>query len=121
MTGLSFLFTGDFEHLTRIKAKGLIKSHGGLIKTTVSKKVSYLLLGKKDPGQVTLAKADALGITKLDEYEFLKLIRKKSGSKPRTVDFDKPSKPAVPPKDSKRRKSSENGKVLFHFSWALKF
>lgn len=66
--GLSFVITGSLEHYTREEAEELIRRLGGRAGGSVSKKTSFLIVGK-NPGS-KLAKAQRLGISKKDAKEF---------------------------------------------------
>lgn len=79
LSGLAFIITGELESQTRKEAIDLIKSLGGEMKTTVTKKVNYMILGKVGVGPAKLAKANQLGTPQLTEDEYLDLIREKSG------------------------------------------
>ena len=63
--GLSFVVTGTLPSFSREEAKEYIKSRGGKILDSVTKKTSYLVLGE-NPGS-KLDKARELGIKILDE------------------------------------------------------
>jgi DNA ligase (NAD+) len=70
--GKTFVITGTLPSLTRQDAKTLIQNQGGKVVGTVSKKTSYVLVGKK-PGS-KLIKAQSMGVQTLDEEGILKLI-----------------------------------------------
>ncbi len=59
--------------MSREEAQARLESLGGKVTNSVSKKTSALVVGK-DPGASKSDKARALGISTLDEQEFLKLI-----------------------------------------------
>jgi DNA ligase (NAD+) len=63
--------------MTRSEAKGLIQVKGGRLASTVSQKTDYLVAGES-PGS-KLQKAQDLGVTTLDENEFLKLLGEENG------------------------------------------
>ncbi|MGQ9819425.1 MAG: NAD-dependent DNA ligase LigA [Candidatus Kapaibacteriales bacterium] len=71
LTGLTFVLTGELDSLTRNQAKAKIESLGGKVSSSVSRKTNYLVVGK-DPGS-KYNEAQKLGITILNETEFLKL------------------------------------------------
>lgn len=64
-----FVLTGTLSHYTRQAAAALIKERGGKVTDSVSKKTDFLLAGK-EPGS-KLEKAQSLGITVLDEEQFI--------------------------------------------------
>jgi DNA ligase (NAD+) len=57
--------------MDRLDAEKLIKSRGGKVSSSVSKKTDYVLVGE-NPGS-KLAKAQELGITVIDEARFKEL------------------------------------------------
>ena len=72
LKGKSFVITGTLHTMARSEAKGRIQMKGGRVGSTVSQKTDYLVVGKS-PGS-KLQKAQNLGVTTLDEDEFLKLL-----------------------------------------------
>ncbi|MFN4197057.1 MAG: NAD-dependent DNA ligase LigA [Caldimicrobium sp.] len=74
-TNLTFVFTGALDNFTREEAKELVIKLGGKVTDSVSKSVSYLVVGK-DPGS-KYQKALSLGIPILSEAEFLNLLEEK--------------------------------------------
>ena len=66
----TFVLTGSLEKLTRNEAKEKIESLGGNVSGSVSKKTSYVVVGK-DPGS-KYDEALKLGIEIWNEEEFLK-------------------------------------------------
>ncbi|MGK7886146.1 MAG: NAD-dependent DNA ligase LigA [Crocosphaera sp.] len=71
--GKTFVITGTLPTLKRNDAKALIMKAGGKVTSSVSKKTDYLLLGE-NPGS-KLTQAEKLGITQLNEEEFLKILK----------------------------------------------
>ena len=72
LTGKSLVLTGGLSGMTRDEAKDAILRLGGRVAGTVSRKTDYVIVGE-DPG----SKADdakRLGVTVLDEAQFLSLI-----------------------------------------------
>lgn len=72
LSGLTFVLTGTLASHTREEASTLIRERGGKISSSVSKKTSYVVAGDA-PGS-KLTKAEQLGVTVLDEAEFMKLL-----------------------------------------------
>ncbi len=75
LKGMSFVFTGALECCSREKAGEIVEKLGGTFSNTVSSKTTYLVVGK-EPGRTKLNRANQLGISILNEEEFLKLIGK---------------------------------------------
>ena len=69
--GLTFVLTGTLPTMSRDIASGMIKDRGGKIAGSVSSKTSYVLAG--DDAGSKLVKAKNLGITVIDENQFLKM------------------------------------------------
>ena len=80
LAGLTFVITGSLPTLTREQAEALIKSHGGKVTGSVSKKTSYVVAGAS-PGS-KLEKAERLGVPVIDEAGLLELLS--GGVKPAT-------------------------------------
>ena len=73
LKGRTFVLTGALETLTRDEAKKRIRELGGEISESVSEKIDYVIVGEK-PG-LKLKKVKKLGIKRIGEQEFLKLIQ----------------------------------------------
>ena len=67
----TFVLTGTLPTLTREEATAKIKSLGGKVTGSVSKKTDYVLAGEEAGSK--LDKAQELGVKILDEAEFLRL------------------------------------------------
>lgn len=72
LAGKTVVVTGTLPTLSRNDAKNLIEAHGGKAAGSVSKKTDYVLAGEAAGSK--LVKAQELGITIIDEDEFLQLI-----------------------------------------------
>ena len=72
LTGKIFVLTGTLNSLTRGQAEDRIKSLGGAVGSSVTKKTDYLVVGA-DPGS-KLEKAQRLKVPVLDEAAFLALL-----------------------------------------------
>jgi len=73
ISGKSFVVTGTLQKYSRKEAETLIKSLGGRVLSSVSKKTDYLVVGE-EPGS-KLDKARELNVHVLDETAFEKLIQ----------------------------------------------
>ncbi|MDP2046782.1 MAG: helix-hairpin-helix domain-containing protein, partial [Deltaproteobacteria bacterium] len=71
--GKTFVFTGGLPNLSRDEAKAMVAARGGKVTSSVSAKTDYVVAGA-DPGS-TWAKARELGVTVLNEAEFMELLK----------------------------------------------
>ncbi|TWI67520.1 DNA ligase (NAD+) [Pseudoduganella lurida] len=74
MAGRTFVLTGTLPTLSRDAAGAMIEAAGGKVSGSVSKKTSYVVAGAEAGSK--LAKAEALGVTILDEAALLALLGK---------------------------------------------
>jgi DNA ligase (NAD+) len=74
LAGKTFVFTGGLDHFTRDSAQQAVEGAGARVSSSVSKKTSYLVVGR-DPGS-KLDQARTLGVPILTEQEFASLIGK---------------------------------------------
>ncbi len=75
LLGKSFVLTGTLPNLTRMVAVEQIEAAGGKVTASVSKKTHYVVAGEEAGSK--LEKAQALGITILDEDGLLQLLETK--------------------------------------------
>lgn len=71
-TGKTFVITGTLEKMSREEAKAKIKALGGHASESVSKQTDYVVVGEA-PGSKA-DKAEKLGVTILNEPQFIKLL-----------------------------------------------
>ncbi len=76
LEGKTVVLTGTLPELTREEAAALVKSTGGKVVNSVSKKTDYVVAGES-PGS-KLAKAESLGTEVLDEAGLLALLEEGS-------------------------------------------
>jgi len=74
LENLKFVLTGSLDLMTRSKAKEAIMKEGGSVSSNVSKNTDYVVVGK-DPGS-KVDDAEKLGVERINEKEFLKLLGK---------------------------------------------
>lgn len=77
LSGISFCFTGELKSMKRQDAENLVKSENGIIKSSVTKDLSYLVTNDKDSGSSKNVKASKFGIPIINEQEFLQLFDEK--------------------------------------------
>ena len=73
LDGLTFVFTGSLDGLTREEAQAVIEGHGGSATSSVSGNTDYLVVGD-NPGRSKRNAADEHGVRTLDESEFEALL-----------------------------------------------
>ena len=84
---MSFVVSGTFDGITRDRVEDFINSKGGSVKSAVSGKTSYLIVGSlmEDGREITQGgkykKAKDKGIPILTELEFEAFIQRKTGLK----------------------------------------
>ena len=74
LKGLSIVISGTFEKHSRDEYKDMIEQNGGKNSGSISAKTSYILAGD-NMGPAKLEKAEKLGVTIINEEEFLAMIK----------------------------------------------
>ena len=72
LKGKTFVFTGGLDSYTRDEAKSEVEKRGGIVSSSVSKDLDYLVAGK-DPGS-KLVKAQSYDVKIINEDEFKKIV-----------------------------------------------
>jgi DNA ligase (NAD+) len=72
LEGKTLVVTGTLKNFSRQQAQQAIQNAGGKATSSVSKKTDFVLAGE-DPGS-KLEKARRLGVTVIDEEEFLQML-----------------------------------------------
>ncbi|MCF7817345.1 MAG: NAD-dependent DNA ligase LigA [Kiritimatiellales bacterium] len=72
LEGLTFVLTGSLETMTREEGGDKIRTRGGKVSSSVSKNTSYLVAGENAGSK--LEKAEELGVTVLNEEQFIALL-----------------------------------------------
>lgn len=73
LTGKSYIVTGTLMAMGREEAEDKLRMLGATVTSSVTKTTTALIVGEK-PGRSKTEKADKLGIPRMNEVEFLKLI-----------------------------------------------
>jgi DNA ligase (NAD+) len=73
ISGKTVVFTGSMEKMTREEAKALAERLGAKVSGSVSKKTDYVVAGAEAGSK--LKKAAELGVTVLEEQQFLDLVK----------------------------------------------
>ncbi len=73
LEGVTFVFTGGLDAFTRDEAQEIVERHGGNATSSVSGNTDYLVVGE-NPGRTKREDAEANGVPRIDEAEFLDLL-----------------------------------------------
>ncbi|MBR3328950.1 NAD-dependent DNA ligase LigA [Candidatus Saccharibacteria bacterium] len=73
LVGKSYIVTGTLSSMGREEAEDKLRALGATVTSSVTKNTTALIVGEK-PGKSKTDKAEKLGITTINEDEFLKLI-----------------------------------------------
>ena len=76
LSSKSYIVTGTLASMGREEAEDRLRALGATVTSTVTKNTTALIVGEK-PGKSKTDKADKLGIPRINEVEFLKLIAQK--------------------------------------------
>lgn len=77
LAGKSYIVTGTLASMGREEAEDRLRELGATVTSSVTRNTTSLIVGEK-PGKSKTDKADKLGISRMNEVEFLKLIKKES-------------------------------------------
>lgn len=77
LAGKSYIVTGTLASMGREEAEDRLRELGATVTSSVIRNTTALIVGEK-PGKSKTDKADKLGISRMNEVEFLKLIKKES-------------------------------------------
>ena len=80
--GMRFVVTGRLEGFTRTEAESFIKSHGGQVTGSVSKKTSYVVVGEEPGGKRD--DAEQLGVPVISEDDLVELAAAQPDTPPET-------------------------------------
>ena len=73
LNGKSYVITGTLASMGREEAEDKLRALGATVTSSVTKATTALITGEK-PGKSKTDKADKLGISRISEVEFLKLL-----------------------------------------------
>ena len=73
-SGVKFVFTGTLKNMTRSEAKSTALALGGQVMGSVSAHTTYLVVGEGHGSKLKVAQE--LGVSILDEQEWLALLAK---------------------------------------------
>jgi DNA ligase (NAD+) len=85
LRGKSFCFTGELKSMKRGEAEEKIKALGAQAKSSVVKGLSYLVTNDPETGSSKNKKALLLGISIIDEDQFLSLLKTQSAGEPAPI------------------------------------
>ena len=74
LQNLSFCFTGELEKMSRKEAEKLVKEAKGIVKSSVTKDLSYLVTNTPDSGSSKNKKAKLVGCKIITENEFYEML-----------------------------------------------
>ncbi len=71
---IKFYFSEDLKKIDRDEAKKRVLEKGGLIREDISNDLWYLVTNNPNASSEKLKRAKKLGVTFIDELDFLKMI-----------------------------------------------
>lgn len=71
---IKFYFSKDLKKINRDEAKKRVLENGGIIREEISNDLWYLVTSNPNASSEKFEKARNLGVTFLDELDFLKMI-----------------------------------------------
>ena len=71
---IKFYFSKDLKKINRDEAKKRVLEKGGLIREEISNDLWYLVTNNPNANSEKLKRAKKLGVTFIDELDFLKMI-----------------------------------------------
>ena len=74
LTGKSFCFTGTLSSMSRSEAQDRVRAAGGVVRSGVTKDLTYLVTNEPGSGSSKNRKAAELGVRVIGEQEFLSLL-----------------------------------------------
>ena len=75
LSNKTFLVTGKLHDISRAEIKSLIEENSGMVVSSVSKKLNYLIVGEKPTTRKVLY-AKELNVKVIDQNQFLKMLNK---------------------------------------------
>lgn len=106
----AFVITGQMESLDRDQLEDLIKQYGGLVRTNVSGKTDYIIVGD-DPGESKMKKARECKTKQISEDDFIEMIRKSNPNGKYDEDGDVSMQDVKPTTSVKSEKATKGGKA----------
>lgn len=76
LVGQSFCFTGELNSMKRAEAEALVKKLGGMVRSSVTKDLTYLVTNDPHSGSAKNKQAERYGTAIISEEEFLALTGK---------------------------------------------
>ena len=74
LSGMTIMFTGGFEKISRSEAKSLVEENGGKILGNISNKLNILVTGNSKPTKSKIEKAKEKGLKIISEKDWYNLL-----------------------------------------------